>query len=108
MNLSDFLDNQGNIIFQKLQENAILLPKSLSMREFKDIIIQNSSKINRKLVEIQTPYEKVKLNPATTFKHYTLSGNKKENRIYLNATLLPTLTKPKFIVQDDKGTRLLL
>ena len=34
-----------------------------------------------------------------------LSGNKKENRLYLNATLLHILIKPKFITQDDKGIR---
>ena len=106
MDLSEFLDENGAVDYQKLENLAVNLPSKLSykgfLRQFKD---------TNKVI-INTPIKDLEVNPKYMFFHLTkygdkqsrIKGNGKENRLWLNGGVLETLQKPLFITQDTSGT----
>ena len=106
MDLSEFLDENGAVDYQKLENLAVNLPSKLSykgfLRQFKD---------TNKVI-INTPIKDLEVNPKYMFFHLTkygdkqsrIKGNGKENRLWLNGGVLETLQKPLFVTQDTSGT----
>ena len=106
MDLSEFLDEHGEVDYQKLENLAVNLPSKLSykgfLRQFKD---------TNKVI-INTPIKDLEVNPKYMFFHLTkygdkqsrIKGNGKENRLWLNGGVLETLQKPLFVTQDTSGT----
>lgn len=106
MNLSDFLNDKGEVDYTKLEKLAIDLPSSLNYKKFL-AQFDNDSK-----VIIKTPIKDLEVNPRYMFFHLTKDGDKKgkfkgngkENRIYLSGGVLETLQSPLFVTQDTAGT----
>ena len=106
MDLSEFLDENGAVDYQKLENLAVNLPSSLNYKKFLGQFDNDSKAI------IKTPIADLEVNPRYMFYHLTkdgdkkgnFKGNTKENRIYLSGGVLETLQKPLFITQDKSGT----
>ena len=106
MDLSEFLNENGAVDYQKLENLAVNLPSSLNYKKFLGQFDNDSKAI------IKTPIADLEVNPRYMFYHLTkdgdkkgnFKGNTKENRIYLSGGVLETLQKPLFITQDKSGT----
>ena len=106
MDLSEFLDENGAVDYQKLENLAVNLPSSLNYKKFLGQFDNDSKAI------IKTPIADLEVNPRYMFYHLTkdgdkkgnFKGNTKENRIYLSGGVLEILQKPLFITQDKSGT----
>ncbi|ELT5783198.1 hypothetical protein R6191_000374 [Campylobacter upsaliensis] len=104
-----FLDESGRIAYKALIHKAEVLPQSLNLKGFKQMIFNNdkTKQLNAENALIKTPVGEVKVNVLRAFNHYfkqAPQGNKKENRQALNATFMPTLLEPKFVTRDEEGT----
>ncbi|EMZ9876838.1 hypothetical protein ABFH03_001718, partial [Campylobacter upsaliensis] len=104
-----FLDESGRIAYKALIHKAEVLPQSLNLKGFKQMIFNNdkTKQLNAENALIKTPVGKVKVNVLRAFNHYMKNGkngNHKENRQALNATFMPTLLEPKFVTRDEEGT----
>ncbi|EJA8517887.1 hypothetical protein MU007_001014 [Campylobacter upsaliensis] len=104
-----FLDESGRIAYKALIHKAEVLPQSLNLKGFKQMIFNNdkTKQLNAENALIKTPVGEVKVNVLRAFNHYfkqAPQGNKKENRQALNATFMPTLLEPKFVTRDEAGT----
>ena len=106
MDLSEFLDENGAVDYQKLENLAVNLPSSRNYKNFLGQFDNDSKAI------IKTPIADLEVNPRYMFYHLTkdgdkkgnFKGNTKENRIYLSGGVLEILQKPLFITQDKSGT----
>ncbi|EAL0006666.1 hypothetical protein A9452_01555 [Campylobacter upsaliensis] len=104
-----FLDESGRIAYKALIHKAEVLPQSLNLKGFKQMIFNNdkTKQLNAENALIKTPVGEVKVNVLRAFNHYMKNGkngNHKENRQALNATFMPTLLEPKFVTRDEEGT----
>ncbi|WP_270969648.1 PBECR2 nuclease fold domain-containing protein, partial [Campylobacter upsaliensis] len=104
-----FLDESGRIAYKALIHKAEVLPQSLILKGFKQMIFNNdkTKQLNAENALIKTPVGEVKVNVLRAFNHYMKNGkngNHKENRQALNATFMPTLLEPKFVTRDEEGT----
>ncbi|EAK2872888.1 hypothetical protein DCU88_03750 [Campylobacter upsaliensis] len=104
-----FLDESGRIAYKSLIHKAEVLPQSLNLKGFKQMIFNNdkTKQLNAENALIKTPVGEVKVNVLRAFNHYMKNGkngNHKENRQALNATFMPTLLEPKFVTRDEEGT----
>ncbi|EAL4025679.1 hypothetical protein BVH39_07045, partial [Campylobacter upsaliensis] len=104
-----FLDESGRIAYKALIHKAEVLPQSLNLKGFKQMIFNNNKtkQLNAENALIKTPVGEVKVNVLRAFNHYMKNGkngNHKENRQALNATFMPTLLEPKFVTRDEEGT----
>ncbi|ECP4380078.1 hypothetical protein FZT51_06510 [Campylobacter upsaliensis] len=104
-----FLDESGRIAYKALIHKAEVLPQSLNLKGFKQMIFNNdkTKQLNAENALIKTPVGEVKVNVLRAFNHYfkqAPQGNKKENRQALNATFMLTLLEPKFVTRDEAGT----
>ncbi|EAK3327645.1 DUF3519 domain-containing protein [Campylobacter upsaliensis] len=100
-----FLDESGRIAYKALIHKAEVLPQSLNLKGFKQMIFNNdkTKQLNAENALIKTPVGEVKVNVLRAFNHYMKNGkngNHKENRQALNATFMPTLLEPKFVTRD--------
>ncbi|EAJ3972117.1 hypothetical protein CYI55_04315 [Campylobacter upsaliensis] len=104
-----FLDESGRIAYKALIHKAEVLPQSLNLKGFKQMIFNNdkTKQLNAENALIKTPVGEVKVNVLRAFNHYMKNGkngNHKENGQALNATFMPTLLEPKFVTRDEEGT----
>lgn len=106
MNLSEFLNDKGEVDYTKLEKLAVDLPSSLNYKKFLAQFENNDKVI------IKTPIKDLQINPRYMFFHLTKDGDKKgkfkgngkENRIYLSGGVLETLQKPLFVTQGADET----
>ena len=105
MDLSEFLDENGAVDYQKLENLAVNLPSKLS---YKGFLRQFKTQIKLSLTRRLRIWKSI----LNMFFHLTkygdkqsrIKGNGKENRLWLNGGVLETLQKPLFVTQDTSGT----